>query len=74
MKIIFLSAIVLIYGYFCDICRFICEKKVHRKLERDIPLTGTDLIFMSNLAYNSLLRWKRLEKRLIRELILKQNF
>ena len=74
MKIIFLSAVVFVYGYFCDMCLIVCEKTVHKKLERGIPLTGASLVFISNLANNSLLRWKRIEKKLINQMILKQNF
>lgn len=65
MKLIFLSITAFIYGYLCDICLLICEKKVKARLEKGKPLTGAGLVFISNLTNNSFLRWQCLERRII---------
>lgn len=65
MKLIFLSVIVFIYGYFCDICLSVCEKAIKSRLKKGKSLTGAGLVFMSNLTNNSILRWQHIEKRLI---------
>ena len=74
MKLIFLSVATFIYGYFCDICLGICEKNAKNKLEKGKSLTGMSLVFMSNLANNSFLRWQRMENKLICLLTQEQNF
>lgn len=65
MKLIFLSVSAFIYGYFCDICLSACEKTVRNRLKKGKPLTGKGIVLMSNLANNSILRWQRIEKRII---------
>ena len=65
MKTVILSVKVLIYGYFCDICRIICQKYADKSLHDSKGLTKKFLIVLGNFAEKNLTKWHKLEKRLI---------
>lgn len=65
MKTVILSVKVLICGYFCDICRAICQKYADKSLRRGEPLTKKLIILLSSFTEKSLAKWQKLEKRFI---------
>lgn len=65
MKIIFISAVLFIYGWFCDICIKICEKLTENKLKKGRELNGKFISLISNFTNNRLTKWETLEKKVI---------
>ena len=65
MKTVVLSVKVLIYGYFCDICRAFLQKYADKSLKRGKGLTKKLPVLFGNFTEKRLCKWQRLEKRLI---------
>lgn len=74
MKTVLLSIAVLVYGYFCDICRAICEKSAEYLLKKDKPLCKKTIAFFCRFTENSFEKWQKLEKKLILRLLAEQTF
>lgn len=74
MKTVFLSIVVLIYGYFCDMCRKLCQKGAEYSLKKGRGLTDKPLIILSKLTERNAVKWRRIESRLIYLLLAEQIF
>lgn len=74
MKTVFLSIILLIYGYFCDICRVICQKSAEGLIKRGKPLTKKSLVCLGNFTERRFSYWKKLERKFIYLLASERTF
>lgn len=64
MKTVLLSIIFLFLGYFCDICRFACQKAAEKSLRKGKSLTQKHIVILSHLTEKSLLKWHKMEDKL----------
>lgn len=74
MKTVFLSILALFHGYFCDMCKKICQKNIEYRLKSGKRLTTMPTVVFSRFCEKSLIKWQKLEKKLIYLLSEAQTF